>query len=356
MLHTPSTRHARRVRGAAVVGAAALVLTSWLAAPASAAPTPGTAAVVKVVGTGTPASCTPAALAYAVKSGGTVRFNCGPNKVTIKLDRTLVVCNTTTCKHPWQDRNAKVVQQLVLDGGGKVTLSGQGARGILYANTCEATLGWLDSKCDSQKTPYVLVKDITFTNGDASKTPSGKSSVGGGGGGGAIAMRGGRLTVQRATFRENRCMTRHSDAGGGAIRVVGQRESARILDSRFEDNRCANGGAVSSLQAPLLVRDSRFSGNTATGSGASSGQGGNGGAIYFDGTKQNVTVERSTIRGNHAPEGGPGIFYVSNDRTGVLTVKDSTITKNTGARFWTYKFRSIFYLGKKFVRSGSTIS
>lgn len=354
-------RRARRTRAAALVGSAVLVATAALTAPAALAATasaaiPGTAAVVKVVGTGTPASCTPAALAYAVKSGGTVRFDCGPKKVTIALDRTLFVCNTTTCKHPWQDPKAKVVQQLVLDGGGKVTLSGKGARGILYANTCEKSFGWLDAHCDTQTTPYVLVKDITFTRGDASSTPSGKASVGGGGGGGAIAMRGGRLTVQRATFRDNHCMQKHSDAGGGAIRVVGQKESARVLESTFEDNACANGGAVSSLQAPLLVRDSTFTGNTATGTGASSGQGGNGGAIYFDGTRQSVTIERSTIQGNVAPEGGPGVFYVSNDRTGTLTITDSTVTKNTGARFWTYKYRSIFYLGKQFVRSGSTIS
>ncbi|GEA80072.1 hypothetical protein [Cellulomonas uda] len=355
-----SAHRVRRARAAALVGAPALVVATalvgaaGLAAPASAA-TPGTSGVVKVVGTGTPASCTPAALAYAVKSGGTVRFDCGPKNVTIALDRTLFVCNTTTCRHPWQDPKAKVVQQLVLDGGGKVTLSGQGARGILYANTCEESFGWIDSRCDTQTTPYVLVKDITFTRGDASRTPAGKASVGGGGGGGAIAMRGGRLTVQRATFRENRCVQQHPDAGGGAIRVVGQKESARVLESTFTDNACANGGAVSSLQAPLLIRDSTFTGNTATGSGASSGQGGNGGAVYFDGTRQSVTIERSTIQRNVAPEGGPGVFYVSNDRTGTLTITDSTVTKNTGARFWTHKFRSIFYLGKAFVRSGSTI-
>ena len=54
-----------------------------------------------VVGTGTPASCTPAALAAAVRGGGITVFDCGPSPVTITLDRTLYTCNTDDCTHPW---------------------------------------------------------------------------------------------------------------------------------------------------------------------------------------------------------------------------------------------------------------
>ncbi|NLF04479.1 MAG: hypothetical protein GX593_05690, partial [Actinomycetales bacterium] len=165
-----------------------------------------------------------------------------------------------------------------------------------------------------------------------------------------------QLTVKNAKFTKNRCMKSHSDAGGGAIRVTGQRKTARIYGSRFTHNRCASGGAVSSLGAPMRIKDSTFLKNRATGKGASSGKGGNGGAIYFDGTRQNVRVEDSRIQRNRAPEGGPGIFYVSNDRTGSLTIKGSRITKNTGASFWTGKTKSIFFLGKKLTKSGSKIS
>lgn len=348
--------------------AAVLLIALVLGAPL--APTPAaagrvegagpaavTAETVKTVGNGTPRSCTPAALARAVRGGGTVRFRCGPDKVTIVLDRTLVVCNTTTCRHPGADPTARVVQELVLDGGGKVVLSGGGARGILYANTCQESFGWLSARCDLQTTPHVVVRHLVMQKGDATRAP-----VWGGRrledlrGGGAIAMRGGRLTVQDVTFRDNRCVARDSDAGGGAVRVTGQHVRARVLASTFLRNTCANGGAISSLQAPLLVRRSTLTDNTATGTGASSGQGGNGGAVYFDGTDQDVTVEDSVLQRNHAPEGGPGVFYVSNDRTGTLTITGSTITKNTGARFWTGSTRSIFFLGKAFVRVSSTIT
>jgi hypothetical protein len=336
---------------ASIAALAMLVVAPARAASASATPP------MTYVGHGTARSCTPAALAKAVRGGGTVKFRCGPERVTIVLDRTLVVCNTTTCKHPWADPSAKVVQRLVLDGGGKVVLSGANERPILYANTCQESFGWLDAHCDTQTTPHIVVKNLVMQKGNATKAPTFKGHrLENLRGGGAIAMRGGHLTVQHVTFRDNRCIRADSDAGGGAVRLVGQRVRSKLIDSTFVRNRCANGGAVSSLQAPMLLSRSTLTDNVATGSGASSGKGGNGGAVYFDGTKQAVTVDRSTIQRNRAPEGGPGVFYVSNDRTGTLTITHSKVTKNTGASFWTGKTRSIFFLGKSFVRSGSTIT
>ncbi len=331
------------------------------AAPSDAVPSATRPAAVKaakvkkkVIGDGTAKSCTYAKLAKAVKSGGDISFRCGPDPVTIVVKKTLVTCNTHNCKDGWQ--GGKRVTKLSINGGNKVTLSGGGERGIFYANTCDHKLGWIDGRCDTQASPHVTFRNITLRDGNATKGPAGYDGVLGGGGGGAIAMRGGRLTVKNATFTKNRCVKAHSDAGGGAIRVTGQTKTARILTSTFTSNRCASGGALSSLHAPMIVRDSTFTKNRATGKGASSGKGGNGGAIYFDGTRQNVRVEGSTIQKNVAPEGGPGIFYVSNDRSGSLTIKGSRITKNTGASFWTGKTKSIFFLGKKFTKSGSKIS
>ena len=61
-----------------------------------------------VVGSGTPGSCTEAALNAALVGGGTVSFNCGPNPVTILLSATKTIAANTT-----------------IDGGGLVTLDGQ---------------------------------------------------------------------------------------------------------------------------------------------------------------------------------------------------------------------------------------
>ena len=44
---------------------------------------PSVALAAGVVGSGTPGSCTDAALTTALAGGGTVTFNCGANPVTI---------------------------------------------------------------------------------------------------------------------------------------------------------------------------------------------------------------------------------------------------------------------------------
>jgi hypothetical protein len=87
----------------------------------------------RVVGRGTPASCTSAVVVRAVTKGGIITFNCGPKPVTITMKATAKVVNTS--------------QRVVLDGGGLVTLSGGGKREILIqlappiATVCAAALG-----------------------------------------------------------------------------------------------------------------------------------------------------------------------------------------------------------------------
>ena len=67
-----------------------------------------------VIGDGTPASCTSQAVVAAVAAGGVITFNCGPRPVTITMEATAEVRNTSA--------------RVVLDGGGMVALSGA-ARG-----------------------------------------------------------------------------------------------------------------------------------------------------------------------------------------------------------------------------------
>lgn len=341
-----------RADGDLALAAAIAGSPEYYARAAGRHPTTGRAPWVEVVGSGTAASCTSAALATAVRDGGVVEFSCGPAPVTITVSETLSTCNTTTCRHQWQ--GATPVELLVLDGAGLVTLSGGGSRGIYYANTCEADFGWVSSRCDLETRPRVVFRNLGFTDGNAQYPPPGRDDVGGGG---AIAMRGGTLVVDNSRFARNRTVTAHPDWGGGAIRVTGSRATATITRSTFTDNQGANGGAISSLHTSLAVDDSVFTANRATGSGASTGQGGNGGAIYVDGTDETVRVTRSTLTGNVAPEGGSGIFYVSNSRTGQLTIEGSTVTGNTGETFWTSPYHDVFYLGRTAlpVVSASTI-
>ncbi len=309
-----------------------------------------TSAPDHVVGTGTAASCTSEALASAVRGGGVVTFNCGASPLTINLTQTLMLCNTDTCQHPWQ--GGTPVERLVVDGGNLITISGQDQRGIFYANSCEESFGWLSGRCDLETRPAVVFQNITLTHGNATSSPAGVDPIEGGG---AIAMRGGSFTAYNVSFIDNRCMVASSDGGGGAVRLTGQQGTSYIVNSTLDGNRCANGGAISGLHASVQVLNSMVTNNTATGSGASSGQGGNGGALYGDGNLYHYLVDGTIISGNYADEGGPGIFYVSNNRTGTLTIRDSTIVDNTGENFYTAPYRDIFYLGGGFTVSGSTV-
>ena len=155
-----------------------------------------------VVGTGTPESCTSRAVVRAVAAGGVITFACGPQPVTIAMQRTAKVVNTSA--------------RVVIDGGGLVTLSGQGERRILYMNTCDRAQVWTTSHCNDQAEPRLVVRRMRFADGNA----TGETTDGGGGG--AIFVRGGRLRIVDSTFAENRCDRTGPDVGGGAVRVLDQ--------------------------------------------------------------------------------------------------------------------------------------
>jgi hypothetical protein len=288
----------------------------------------------RVIGKGTPASCTSEAVVSAVGKGGIVTFNCGTQPVTITMKATAKVRNT----------NAK----LVLDAGGLVTLSGGGMRRILYQNTCDKAQVWTTSHCDDQATPELVVQNITFTEGNSTgdKTE--------GGGGGAIFIRGGRLKVVNAKFTRNKCDSTGPDLGGAAIRALSQyhNQPIYIVNSTFDHGVCSNGSGFSSIQVSWVVLNSLFTNNSAIGRGANpqrSGTpgGGSGGAIYLDGDNFTLTLGGTVIQNNHANEGGGAVFFVSNDRTGTMTIDHSTLSHNKSDGFETDGLPGIFFLGAR---------
>jgi hypothetical protein len=335
-----------RARSIVLLGglvAALLTPVPSYAAPSYAEPSDALRAPARhVVGHGTPASCTAAAFRKAVAKGGTITFDCGPNPVTIVMDKQAEVHN---------DASPKVV----IDGGGLVTLSGGGKHRILYQNTCDQRLVWTTSHCNDQATPKLVLRNLTFTRGNST------GSLEEGGGGGAVFVRGGRLSVVNSTFTRNRCDKTGPDLGGAAIRVLDQfrDQPVKVTDSTFTGGRCSNGAALSSIGVSWLVTDSVFRNNKAIGrganpAGAGTPGGGSGGAIYLDGNLFTLRLVRTTIEGNVAREGGGAVFFVSNDRTGTLTIQDSTLHDNPSLGFENYP--GIFFLGRGTPQiSGSTV-
>jgi len=292
----------------------------------------------RVVGDGSAASCTSDAVVRAVAAGGVITFDCGPDPVTITLDETARI------------RNAHG-PRIVLDGGGLVTLSGGGRHRILYMNTCDQAQGWTTSHCQDPDHPRLTVQNLTFVDGDA----TGEKVDGGGGG--AIFVRGGRFAVVNSRFLRNRCDLTGPDVGGAAIRVLSQYhgEPVYVVGSTFggapgDGGRCANGGAISSIGVSWTVIDSVFSHNEAVGRGANPARsgtpgGGSGGAIYLDGNDVTLTLTGTRVEENDAAEGGGAIFFVSNDRTGTMTIDGSVLRSNHSGRFETAGLPGIFYLG-----------
>jgi hypothetical protein len=279
-----------------------------------------------VVGDGTAASCTGAAVIAAVAMGGVITFDCGPAPITITLDAPARVFNDAS-------------DDVVIDGGGLVTLSGGNHGRILYMNTCDEAQHWTTSHCNDQETPRLVVQNLTFVDGDSRGDTEND-------GGGAIWARGGRFRVVNSRFFHNRCADAGPDVGGGAIRVFDQsmHRPVYVVNSTFGGeaalgNTGSNGGALSSIGVSWTVLNSVLSYNHAIGNGgnpAMSGTpgGGSGGAIYNDGNTMTLTICGSRIQHNDVVAYGSAIFFVSNDHTGNVVIDRSTITDNTGGSWY----------------------
>jgi hypothetical protein len=279
-----------------------------------------------VVGTGTAGSCTSAAFVEAVAEGGVITFDCGPDPVTIVLEETARIFNDTG-------------PEIVIDGGGLVTLSGGGERRILYMNTCDRDLVWTTPHCDDQDHPRLTVQNLTFIDADS----RGETEHDGGG---AIWARGGRLKVVNCRFFGNVCADVGPDVGGAAIRAFDQSndEPLYVVHSTFGGadglgGVCSNGGGVSSIGVSWTIINSLFSYNHAIGNGANPAEpgtpgGGSGGAIYNDGNTMTLSICGSLIEHNEVNAYGSAIFFISNNHDGTLRITDSIIRENEGGSWY----------------------
>lgn len=321
-------------------------------APASPA---SIATVTSVVGSGTPASCTEAALVEAVAKGGVITFACGTEPFTLTLTKTLELPTD---------------KDTVLEGGKTITLDGGGKVRILEWN-----------HADFRKNTHSLtLQRITLSHGRATGTkayaaaPLPCSSGFYDGAGGAVYVRDGVLRVFDSVFIGNQAEAVGPDIGGGAIYLAGALNSL-VVGSSFSGNSGSNGGAVGVLNSDLDVFNSRFDRNVARGFGANgddaskcnvvadtrqhqTGSGGNGGAIAIDGgtdtkhtfcgvtfkaneggvgalggalfrtpdgAKQTTVLDRCLFEANTGASAGAAYFHNSK-----LEVTDSTFTANSG--------------------------
>ena len=249
-----------------------------------------------VVGSGTPASCTEAALTAALAGGGSVSFNCGGSH-TITLTSEKTVNNSTT-----------------IDGGGQITLNGGGSTRLFnLQNGASLTLQniTLQNGFSSGHGGAIYVERLsTLTLANSAITGSTAAN------GGAIALNGwgssdpgGTLVVTGSGFSNNTSTAAAIPGGGnggGALYITGG-STATVSDSTFSNNQSVNGGGIHILGANLTVSGTTFSGNIANNSAG----GGGGGAIYVDGTKNfsgTIDIDSSTFTNNQTNQLGGAIF------------------------------------------------
>jgi len=279
-----------------------------------------------IIGNGTPESCTYEAFIDAVARGGKIVFNCGPDPVVIVMKRPAKVFNDAD-------------PDIVIDGGNKVILSGNGRTRILYMNTCDENQHWTTSHCQNQDHPRLTVQNITFADGNSTAEKEYD-------GGGAIWVRGGRFKAINCCFYNNVCASMGPDVGGGAIRVFSQFENQPVFlvnctfgGAEGYGNRGANGGAISSIGVSWTIINCLFTHNEALGIGGNPRQagtpgGGSGGSIYNDGNTMTLKILGTRIEYNKVNTHGSAIFFVTNDHTGNIRIDRSVIRNNTGGTWY----------------------
>lgn len=287
-----------------------------------------------VVGDGTAASCTAAALDAAVQKAGVVTFNCGSAPVTITLTQQIRINNVG---------GADKLGDTVIDGGGKVTLSGGGKTRILYLNACEKPYN--SDHCDTYDHPRLTVQNISLEGGFSSDTNRC---------GAAIYANGGLVKVVNARFSNNHGVVAARDVAGGAIATYLQSKPDFVVGSTFDGNSCASGGALGSINTSWSVYNSVFSSNNATGQPGNPDMGGNGGAISNDGGPYHLTICGTKLVNNTAVAFGGAVFQVSNSGDGFTTVGDSTVQGNASTK--SKHSGGMYIQGTKGAISGSTFA
>ncbi|MGH9424583.1 MAG: hypothetical protein ACRD3J_31710, partial [Thermoanaerobaculia bacterium] len=102
-----------------------------------------TSAFAGVVGSGTPTSCTRAALQAQIDAGGTITFNCGAGPQTIAIPSSLFFGSADS--------------KITIDGNDTITLDATGT-----------TTGMISIFGNATGLPNVTLKHITLANGDIS--------------------------------------------------------------------------------------------------------------------------------------------------------------------------------------------
>ncbi|MCB8947680.1 MAG: hypothetical protein H6653_06670 [Ardenticatenaceae bacterium] len=214
-----------------------------------------------VVGSGTPGSCTEAALNTALSGGGSVSFNCGGSHTITLTSQKTINSNTT------------------INGGGQITLSGGNSTRLFYlqngANLTLQNITLQNGKGSSDGGAIYVerLSTLTLTNSaiNSSTAPNGGAVALNGWGSGDA---GGTLIVTDSSFNGNSSTAGAIPGGGnggGALYITGG-STATVSGSTFSNNTSVNGGGIHILGANLTVTNSTFTSNIANNTAGGGGR------------------------------------------------------------------------------------
>ena len=238
----PETRVTPVLRFATLTGlvVALLAFDGWLPPPVQAAPPdPICVPPIQPVSLVNPAMitdcATPAQLQAALATGGHITFSCGPNPTTITVTSPLVTSATA---------------DIVLDGGGLITLDGNNSTRILEKPFTP------NSHLDKSLGNDLTIQNMRFINGRA---PAATTTRDGNARGGAlwVTSPGTRLHIINSTFENNRTTSlTDEDNQGGAVYAANIYETI-IVGSVFENNEAGSGGAFGGIATGFRSRRRR---------------------------------------------------------------------------------------------------
>lgn len=228
----------------------------------------------RVVGTGSPETCTEDALRQAVSQGGSLRFDCGTDGGAIEVTREIVVDKDT-----------------LIDGAGTLVLTGNHHTRVFRIAASGDAL------------PTLWLRGVTLSESAADgpsnpKDPDAK--------GGAIRKDSGHLVLEDCFLYGNRAATFAPEASGGALYLSGPGETV-ISHSAILANSAANGAGIGVRDSSLRIVQSSIVSNIVLGVGGVPGDGGTGAGLDMRGSGDLLICE-TTFWDNYGTTFGGGIF------------------------------------------------
>jgi predicted outer membrane repeat protein len=259
-----------------------------------------------VVGDGSPASCTEAALEAALVGGGEISFNCGPYPYTIQINSEKTITDDTSLD------GGELIR---LDAIGTIRLFSVGEGALLELVNIRLDHGWLPLGAQIYNAGELKILNSSLTNGHSNS-------------GGAIYNTG-TLTIRDSVLEGNYGVWGAGIYNTGLLDISGTKIAKNFGERNF------GGGIYNSETGILTLSDSRLSENYADETGP--------GILNYG----SAIVSRVIFDKNYGELGGGIVNY------GELEVDESYFSENTGGVFHSGNDHEARISNSSFINNGN---